>query len=63
MSVIGRGLTRSSVVDRGGAAGHHRGDAGGRDPSSHVQQRLDDVALENSILLPQVQDPHYLALK
>lgn len=57
------GPTRCSVVDLGGAAGHHWRDAWRRDPSCQVQQRLDDVALENSVLLPQVQDSHYLALK
>lgn len=57
------GPTRCSVVDLGGAAGHDWRDTWRRNPSCQVQQRLDDVALENSVLLPQVQDSHYLALK
>lgn len=57
------GPTRCSVVDLGGTAGHNWRDTWRRNPSCQVQQRLDDVALKNSVLLPQVQDSHYLALK
>ena len=55
-------LTVGSVVDRGGAAGHQRGDGGRGQSCSHVQQRLDEVTLEHCILLPQVEDPNYLTL-
>ena len=56
-------LTRRSVIDWGSTAGHDRRDAGRGDPRRHVQQRLDDVALEDGVLLPQVQHSHYFTLE
>lgn len=56
-------LTRCSVIVRRSAAGQDRRRTGRGNSRSHVQQRLDDVALEDSILLPQIQDSHYLTLE
>lgn len=56
-------LTRCSVIDWSSTAGHDRCDHGRENPCSHVQQRLDDVTLEDGVLLPQVQDSHYLTLE
>lgn len=56
-------LTRCGVVDRSGAARYDRRDAGRRNPRGHVQQGLDDVTLEDGVLLPQIKNPHNLALQ
>lgn len=56
-------LTGCSVVDRGSTAGHDGCDTGRRNPRCHIQQRLNDVTLENRILLPQIQDSHNLTLE
>lgn len=56
-------LTRGSVVDGGRAAGRDGRDAERGQPHCHVQQGLDDVALEDVVLLPEVQHSHDLTLR
>lgn len=41
----------------------HKGGGAAARTGCHVQERLNDLYLENSILLPQVQDSHNLTLQ
>lgn len=47
-------ITRGSAVDGYSTAGRDGRNTGGRETCCHIQQRLNDVTFEDTVLLPKI---------